>query len=423
MNIKVQENVTVFDTDVLIVGGGLVGASFALALASQNQRLKICMVESVVASSEAQPSFDDRSTVLSKSSANLFDDMGLWSDLAPLVAPIEHIHTSEAGQFGLSRLHASDYDVEAMGYVVDNKGLGTQLYTQLARYPHVQIISPAKVTLMQPKADCYHAQIVNQDTQSIETCQAKLVVMCDGGRSDLAQQLGLSSHTKTYQQAALIANIELQKDHLGWAYERFTKQGPIAILPLPNFQGRARSALVWTTPLSDVEDRMALTDHDFLTELQGQFGNRLGRFKGVGERAFYPLKVQKANELVRSRLAILGNAAHTLHPVAGQGFNLALRGAALLAHTVLSQDAKGFDIGALPSLNKFAEIQAQDASRIQAASHGLVSLFSYPGASIKLARNLGVLALDHCPLVKGSFARAAMGLDVRKPTTRTLPQI
>jgi len=408
----------VLDTDVLIIGGGLVGASFALALASQNQALKICMLESVEASSQAQPSFDDRSTVLSKSSANLFSDMGLWSDLAKIVAPIKHIHTSEEGQFGMSRLHASDYDVDAMGYVVDNKGLGTQLYTQLQRYPNIQIISPAKVTSLQVFANHYQAELLNLGTQTHEKCQAKLVVMCDGGRSDLAHQLGLSRQTKSYQQAALIANVELQKNHQGWAYERFAKQGPIAMLPLPGFQGRARSALVWTTSLSEIEVRMGLTDSAFLTELQSQFGHRLGRFKGVGERAFYPLNVQKTNELVRSRLAILGNAAHTLHPVAGQGFNLALRGAALLAHNVLSNYTKGLDIGSLSSLNEFAQVQNQDAARIQGASHGLVSLFSYQNSVIQLTRNLGVLALDHCPLIKGCFARAAMGLDVHKPTFR-----
>jgi len=408
----------VLDADVLIIGGGLVGASFTLALASQNQALKICMLESVEASSQAQPSFDDRSTVLSKSSANLFSDMGLWPDLAKIVAPIKHIHTSEEGQLGMSRLHASDYDVDAMGYVVDNKGLGTQLYAQLQQFPNIQIISPAKVTCLKAFPYHYQAELLNLQTQTHEKCQAKLVVMCDGGRSDLAQQLGLSRQTKSYQQAALIANVELQKNHQGWAYERFAKQGPIAMLPLPNFQGRARSALVWTTSLSAIEERMGLTDKAFLTELQSQFGHRLGRFKGVGERAFYPLNVQKTNELVRSRLAILGNAAHTLHPVAGQGFNLALRGAALLAHNVLSNYTKGLDIGSLSSLNEFALVQNQDAARIQGASHGLVSLFSHQNSAIQLTRNLGVLALDHCPLIKGCFARAAMGLDVHKPTFR-----
>ena len=405
-------------TDVLIVGGGLVGASFALALASHNQELKICMVESIEAASESQPSFDDRSTVLSKSSANLFADMGLWPHLSNLVAPIQHIHTSEKGQFGMSRLHASEYDVDAMGYVVDNKGLGTQLYAQLKQFTNIQLLSPAKVTSLQVFAESYQAQILELNQQKTQECHARLVVMCDGGRSDLAQALGLTSQAKHYQQVALIANIELQKNHQGWAYERFAQEGPIAMLPLLSFQGKARSALVWTTSTSSLDERMALSDHDFLTELQAEFGHRLGRFKGVGERAYYPLKIQRSNELVRSRLAVLGNAAHTLHPVAGQGFNLALRGAALLAHNVLANTAKGLDIGALSNLASFAQTQEQDAKRIQAASHGLVSAFSYQATPIRLARNLANMALDHCPIAKGSFARAAMGLDVHKPTTR-----
>lgn len=406
------------DADVLIVGGGLVGASFALALVCQSPTLKVCIIESVEAGSETQPSFDDRSTVLSKSSANLFSDMGLWSSLENKLAPIQHIHTSEEGQFGMSRLHANDYDVEAMGYVVDNKSLGSQLYAQLQQYANVRIISPAKVTSVKATSRCYQAEVIELGSQTKQQYQAKLLVMCDGGRSDLAQALGLTHQTQSYQQAAVIANIELQKHHQGWAYERFAKQGPIAMLPLPSYQGRARSALVWTTSLASLDERMTLSDDAFLAELQRQFGHRLGRFKGVGERAFYPLKVQKTNELVRSRLAILGNAAHTLHPVAGQGFNLALRGVALLAHNVLTNHAKGLDIGVLASLQAFSQAQEQDAIRIQAASHGLVSLFSYQASSIKLVRNLGILALDHCPLVKGSFARAAMGLDVHKPTTR-----
>ncbi|KJZ12824.1 hypothetical protein TW85_14495 [Marinomonas sp. S3726] len=405
--------------DILIVGGGLVGASFALALASHNQELNICMVESIEASSESQPSFDDRSTVLSKSSANIFADMGLWPHLANLVAPIQHIHTSERKQFGMSRLHADDYDVEGMGYVVDNKGLGTQLYAQLKTFSNVQILSPAKVVGLQPRESDYQADILDLETGIKTDYQVKLVVMCDGGRSDLAKQLGLSYQVKTYQQAALIANIELQQPHQGWAYERFAKQGPIAMLPLLSFQGRARSALVWTTAMQSIDERMALSDADFLSELQAEFGHRLGRFKTVGERAYYPLKIQKANELVRSRLAVLGNAAYTLHPVAGQGFNLALRGVALLAHNVLSSIAKGEDIGVLSNLHQFADEQEKDAQRIQTASHGLVSVFAYQNLPVRLSRNLANLALDHCPLVKGSFARAAMGLDVHKPTHRT----
>ncbi|MGB0941325.1 MAG: 2-octaprenyl-6-methoxyphenyl hydroxylase [Marinomonas sp.] len=404
--------------DILIVGGGLVGASFALALASHNRELNICMVESIEASSESQPSFDDRSTVLSKSSANIFADMGIWPHLANLVAPIQHIHTSEKKQFGMSRLHATDYDVEAMGYVVDNKGLGTQLYSQLKAFSNVQILSPAKVTNLNAKADYYQASVLDLDSGVAADYQVKLVVMCDGGRSDLAKQLDLTHQVKTYDQAALIANIELQKPHQGWAYERFAKEGPIAMLPLPNFHGRDRSALVWTTSMSSLDERMALSDADFLSELQAEFGHRLGRFKAVGERAYYPLKIQKANEFVRSRLAILGNAAYTLHPVAGQGFNLALRGVALLAHNVLSSLAKGADIGALSNLNQFAIEQDKDAKRIQTASHGLVSVFAAQNLPIRFSRNLANLALDHCPLAKGSFARAAMGLDVHKPTIR-----
>jgi len=417
-------------TDILIVGGGLVGSSLALALSTfleknsldsspaNKKALTITLVEATDITANEQPSFDDRSTVLSQSSANLFADIGVWSAIKPQSAAIQHIHTSDKGHIGLSRLHAEDYQLEAMGYVVDNRTLGRELYKALEKHSNVTRLMPAKVEKL-TSHDSHYACQVSTSEKAIVTYQAKLVVLCDGGRSSLAQQLGLHEQVTHYQQAALIANIELTRPHGGWAYERFTSQGPIAMLPLKHNQNRPRSALVWTTPLADLERRLALTDSNFLAELQQEFGQRLGRFNRVGERASYPLKVQKTDELVRSRLAVLGNAAHTLHPVAGQGFNLALRGAFLLAQTVLIANEQGQDIGAYSILKRYAEAQCQDRDRIQQASHGLISLFGNQNKLVSAGRNLGLLALDNCPLLKTSFARSAMGLDIVKPIFRT----
>lgn len=435
------------ETDILIIGGGLVGASLALALNAGKDThtpLNITLVESAEVSSTSQPSFDDRSTVLSKSSASLFTDIGIWSELQPYLAPIEHIHTSEQGRFGLSRLHAEEYQLDAMGYVVDNRSLGQVLYRKLAHYHNVQQIIPATVESIVAKENYYECHVLHKEKASpksqqdvldqtpvkqthLEQCyRAKLVVICDGGRSSIASQLGLNENVKAYQQAALIANIELDQPHNGWAYERFTTDGPIAMLPLTQHiesdhkRSQHRAALVWTTPTSELEQRLAATNERFLEQLQAEFGYRLGRFRQVGTRAYYPLKVQKVEELIRSRLAVLGNAAHTLHPVAGQGFNLALRGAFLLASTVLQAHKQGKDIGAYSVLKDYEKAQIIDRDRIQQASHRLISIFGNQSTCVGLGRNLAMLALDNCPLAKAGFANAAMGLNVAKPNFRSL---
>lgn len=407
-------------TDVLIVGGGLVGASLALALSSPkaSKSLKISLVEATPVSSSKQPSFDDRSTVLAQSSVNLFTDLGVWSAMKAHSAAIEHIHTSDKGRFGISRLHAKDYQLDAMGYVVDNRSLGLELYAALENYPNIEHLIPAQVVKLAAQPDGYLCHVEQEG--KLKVIQAKLVVLCDGGRSTLAQQLALHSYIKPYNQAALIANIELDKPHNGWAFERFTPRGPVAMLPLKSYQNKPRAALVWTTPIDQLDRRMSLSDKEFLQELQQEFGYRLGRFNAIGERVFYPLKLQKVDELIRSRLAILGNAAHALHPVAGQGFNLALRGAFLLAYTVRMAFEQKEDIGSYEVLNRYASLQQADRDRIQNASDALISIFGSDSKLLGVGRNLGILALDNCPLIKTVFARSAMGIDVSKPTFRPL---
>lgn len=429
-----QDQIKTQKTDILIVGGGLVGASLALALSrtsSATKQLQITLVESVDVSASTQPSFDDRSTVLSHSSSCLLEELGVWENLQQQAAPIKHIHTSEQGGFGFTRLHAVDYHLDAMGYVIENRALGQVLYRQLQKADNIDCLMPAKVTKLVPHAASYECHVhlnqsnVTKDGSSLDSIirySAKLVVLCDGGRSSLAQDIGLSETTAEYQQAALIANIALDRPHNGWAYERFTEQGPIALLPLNNYAEKAsqynkdvaRAALVWTTPQAELEQRLALSDDDFLQQLQQAFGYRLGYFKQVGTKAFYPLKVQKVNELIRSRLAVLGNAAHTLHPVAGQGFNLALRGALLLARTVLDAHQQGKDIGTYSILKHYEQAQIIDRDRIQQASHNLIRIFANQACSVKTARNLAMLMLDHSPLLKSDFAHTAMGLDVAK---------
>lgn len=409
-------------TDILIVGGGLVGSSLALALSSPqvpaDKALRITLVEAIEIQQDSQPSFDDRSTVLSQSSANLLSDSGLWSQLATQSTAIKHIHTSDQGLPGITRLHAQDYKLEAMGYVISNRVFGKELYNLLEQTPNVERLIPAKVTELEPHASHYACQIEMADNTKI-VYDAKLVVLCDGGRSPLMKQLGLQEKKTAYGQAALIANIGLSQPHKNWAYERFTQKGPIAMLPLSDDQAQPRAALVWTTPQERLDQRLALDDSAFLGKLQQEFGYRLGRFNYVGERTYYPLSVQKVEELVRSRLVVMGNAAHTLHPVAGQGLNLALRGAFLLAQTLLTANERQTDIGSLTVLKKFAQSQAQDRDRVQWASHSLINLFGSESKAVTLGRNIGLLGLDHSPLLKMGFVRAAMGLDVSKPTFRS----
>ncbi len=408
--------------DIAIVGGGMVGAALALALArgqaQQPEPLRIVVFEAValplIDHQPLQPSFDARSTALSLGSRHLLEGLGLWPVLADDACPISKIQVSDRGHLGATRLDAMQERVPALGYVLENRRLGQALLQALRQQVSVRFCCPAEVSTAQAIPGGMRVEYQYQGESHY--CDSRLLVIADGGRSGLCQQLQLDRQVTSYQQSALIANLALDRPHQQVAYERFTTEGPMALLPLTDdAQGRPRSALVWSVPLAHTEALLSIDAGEFLRRLQRRFGYRAGRFVALGERHDYPLQRVLACEQVRSGLVVLGNAAHALHPVAGQGFNLALRGALVLAQELLQAQVEQRAIGCLDTLLRFQSQLHWDQTKTLGFSDQITKLFSSPHAAPVLARNLGLLGLELVTPLKRAFAQSAMGLDMPLP--------
>ena len=404
--------------DVAIVGGGMVGISLALLLAEQ-QGLKILLIESqsMAVQSATQPtyspSFDARSTALSWASRKIYQSVGLWDRLQLHLSDITQIHVSDRGHGGLTRMTADDADVEALGYVVENRWLGSVLLEHLNQ-SKVEVHMNSEVAELKPLSSGMQMHLKGGDSSNSELenhlVEASLVVIADGTESQTAQKLGIYSETTSYNQTAIIANVELGKSHNGIAYERFTDQGPMALLPLADYDGQHRSALVWARPTEIAEQLMTSSDANFLQSLQKIFGYRLGRFKNIGERGSYPLALGIANEQLRRNVLLMGNSAHSLHPVAGQGFNLSLRDAAALASIVQRAREGSRPLGSLEVLEEYYQEQLSDQRNTLMFSDSLTKSFGRSSSLAALGRNAGLLTLDLIPGLRQRFARFGMGM-------------
>ena len=422
--------------DIVIVGGGLVGASMALALAgiAERYQLSIAIIDAAKAEDStptAAGDLDGRATALALGSRNLLDSIGVWADLASQAQPIMDIDVSDQGQPFSAKMHAQEMDQEALGYVLQNQHMGQVFWQRLTRHcdAQVTIIDQSQVLQVDnARIDSkliYERTVDGQLEKAEVTCQ--LVIMADGGRSSLRESLGMFNHQQSYDQVAVVVNVALDKDHHGLACERFTGKGPMAVLPLladvtsanSNAHNQHRAAIVWTQPKERDAELAIMDDETLLTELQNQIGFRMGEFRALGERQVYPLSLSVAKEQARQGLAVIGNAAHTLHPIAGQGFNLALRGAFALAEQVHMACKDLAPIGDLAYLQKFVDASSGDQKRTVGASDQIMKLFSSRDKSLTIGRQLGLLAMQNIPLAKTVFTRSAMGLD--RPLANVLP--
>lgn len=403
--------------DVVIVGGGMVGASLACALQYSlgEADIKILLVESSEISLQEdphQPSFDSRSTVLSFGSVEYFRQLGLWQNVSDFAETIKRIHVSDQGKFGAVRMSSEEHKIDALGYVVENKALGMVLNKAILKATRIEICSSAKVSKIESEQD--GSKLLIEKSDELASIQSKLVVLAEGGRSGLCEKLGIYRSNNSYEQVAIIANVAFSQQHKNIAYERFTPKGPMALLPLLDIDGLHRAALVWTQSTSDVESVMALDDKQFLDALQIDFGSRLGSFTKVGKRFSYPLSLQQAEEQVRSGLVLLGNVAHSLHPVAGQGFNLALRETMCLAETIVQAFNSGVSLGSLTNLQSYLDKVEQDQDLTIAFSHHMTNLFSSNNEVLVWARKFGLLSVDLVPAFKQGLGRQAMGMAGRR---------
>lgn len=407
--------------DVAIVGGGMVGASFALALAGSG--LRAVLIESVAPDSAAQPSFDDRTTALGNGSRQVFEALGVWSAMRPESAAIKSIHVSDAGRFGFARLDAKEQGVEAFGFVVPNRVIGRALWQRLQQAEHVRLLVPARPIRVSAAPDKVTLEVEASGGQR-ETIKCLLAVAADGAHSMLRAASGLSAHVEDYHQVAVVVNVAADRANQGAAYERFTPTGPLAVLPLAD----GSYTVVWTLRPERAAQVLALDDDAFLAELLTAFGWRAGRFTRVGKRGSYPLKLTRADETVATRTVLIGNAAQALHPVAGQGFNLGLRDAATLAE-MLSAHMRGAataderpDPGARELLQRFAAWRDEDRRGVTRFTDSLVKLFGDEHPGFGVARNLGLLLFDLAPSAKRALSKVSWGFAGRMPRlVRGLP--
>lgn len=401
--------------DVVIAGGGMVGASLALLLAHYCQApLKVLVVERFAVTEQSllahySPSFDSRSTALSYGSRQIFERLGLWSSLAEQVADIAHIHVSERGAVGSALMHAETMGWSALGHVVENVWLGRVLMRAAYQQPDIDFACPATLEQIQLTQTGASVTVVDElQTRSVNT---QLLVIADGAQSSLRDSLGIDAVSESYQQSAIVTNVCFQKPHAGVAYERFTDTGPMALLPLASLNSaEPRAALIWSLPPEKAQSLCEADDSVFLAELQRYFGHRVGAFTRVGERVCYPLQLVQAEEQVRSAVVVMGNAAHSLHPVAGQGFNLALRDCARLVDCLVSAQAKAQSLGSLAVLNRYQQAQQFDQQKTIAFSDQIGAFFANQSKPLVLLRALGLATFDASATLKSTFVRHAAGV-------------
>jgi 2-octaprenyl-6-methoxyphenol hydroxylase len=390
--------------DLIIAGGGLSGVLMALSVADlqhhSGQKLSIAIVEHHPLTEDISSSYDARVLALAHGSAQYLRQLAIWPKLKNDACAIQHIHVSDRGHYGKARLQASDYQVSALGYVVEMAQLGAILMQQLASKANVHWFCPEQIADIQ-----WQTNAVNVHLASNQLLQAPLLLGCDGAQSQCRQLAGIAVSRYDYQQTAVIANLSTEYAHQGRAFERFTEFGPIAMLPL----SKNRCSLVWTISQSQAQQVMQLSDAEFLVELQQAFGSWLGAITQVGQRVSFDLALVQAQRNSYHRMALVGNASHTIHPIAGQGFNLGLRDVQQLSELIKSALAEQQDLGSLALLNRYDRLRAKDQRQVIQLTDTLVSLFSNALPPLVLGRNIGLKVLNYVTPLKSALAGKTMG--------------
>lgn len=402
------------DFDIAIAGAGMVGASAALGLARLGYR--VLMIDSAALTPGMKPyspSYDARSTAISWGSRDILDQLGVWDAMAQHACPIRQVHVSEKGRFGTVQMHAEDSGLPALGYVVPNEWIGACLLDAVAQQTMVAILDASRIEQVDFQDGQCRLHIASGSERRV--VQAPLLLIVDGANSATAKLLGIDTRIDAYQQYALIANITTDLPNHGVAYERFTPGGPLAMLPLEE----RVSALVWTLSPTAYQQIRDASDAEFAERLLALFGERLGRIERVGSRQTYPLQLCRIEEQYRPGVLILGNAAHSLHPVAGQGFNLALRGVAALLATLTETPRLGAELGDPAFLQQFCQSRQMDQTRTIHFSDKLVLTFGSDNLLLSALRDLGLVGLEAVPGLKARFADMAMGLSGRKALLET----
>lgn len=396
---------------VIIVGGGMVGLSLSLMLAKANIAVKL--LEAVkypnYDDQNVAPyhsSFDARNTALSRRSVQIYQKLGLWDALQQHATPILQVHITEQGSFGKARLIAEQEKVESFGQVIENAWLGRVLLTQVRQQPLIELIDGVQVTALTQDAEQVHIEA--QRGEETLKLDSKLLIAADGRDSFCRQAIGVGVDVHDYDQVAIVTTVQTSKPHEHVGFERFSALGPLALLPLP---GEYRRSVVWPVKKGTENEWLGdENDQHFLSALQQTYGDRAGKFEKTGKRFSYPLSQVLAHKQAVGRVILMGNAAHTIHPVAGQGFNLCLRDADVLVRYLVNQLTTSDDLGNPDNLLAYEQARLSDQQRVIKFCDTVVRGFSNQNPLLKLIRNTGLIAFDVIPGVKPLVANYAMGL-------------
>ena len=397
--------------EVIIVGGGMVGLSLALMLAKAKIAVKLLEAIQYPNYEDADlapyhSSFDARNSALSRRSVQIYQELGLWDVLQQHATPILQVHITEQGSFGKARLLAEQEKVENFGQVIENAWLGRVLLTQVRQQPLIELIDGVQVTALTQDQD--YAYIEALRGQQSLSLQAKLLIAADGRDSFCRQALGIGVDEHDYDQVAIVTTVQTSKPHQQVGFERFSPLGPLALLPLP---GEYRRSVVWPVKKGTEQEWLGDdNDQHFLAALQQAYGDRAGKFQKTGKRFSYPLSQVLAEKQASGRVVLMGNAAHTIHPVAGQGFNLCMRDAYVLVRSLTEQLAKSSDIGEPRMLLAYEAARLTDQQRVIKFCDSVVRGFSNQNPFLKLMRNTGLICFENIPGIKPLVANYAMGL-------------
>jgi 2-octaprenyl-6-methoxyphenol hydroxylase len=394
------------DYDLVIAGGGLAGNCLALAL--KNTGLRIAIVEANTREQLFNSPAGDRALALAAGTVMMLGALGIWQGISHAATAIKHIHISDRGHFGKTRLSAQKEQVDALGCVITARDIETYV-ANLVTEAGIDLISPARVVglMSGDKEVCIS---LKQGNESLNV-SASLLVGADGGLSSVRKLLDIAQHMTEYGQTALVTTVKSTISHKNTAFERFTASGPLALLPV----AKNHCAVVWTRTSEDANALMLGSEADFLAELQQCFGFKLGELRLTAPRRTFPLSLIRAEKMVAGRAVIIGNAVHQLHPVAGQGFNLGLRDVVQLAEMLIKQHEQNKDIGAADFLKEYAVSRKKDHDRTIGFTDAVVKIFSNEWLALVAARNIGLTLLDHLPAAKTLLTRHAMGLSGHMP--------
>ncbi|CAD5358210.1 2-octaprenyl-6-methoxyphenol hydroxylase, FAD/NAD(P)-binding [Enterobacter cancerogenus] len=386
---------------VIIVGGGMNGATLALAISHLTQgQLPVHLVEAVAPQTTNHPGFDSRAIALAQGTCQQLSRIGIWQAIAECATAIKTVHVSDRGHAGFVTLDAHDYRIDALGQVVELHDVGLRLFRLLQDAPGVTLHCPARVANVSRSEEAVSVTLENGTT-----LEGQVLVAADGSRSAIATRFGVQFQQEPYGQVGVIANVSTAGAHNGRAFERFTQHGPLAMLPMSH----GRCSLVWCHPQEKADEVLGWTDDRFCNELQKAFGWRLGRITHAGKRAVYPLSLTTASQCISHRVALVGNAAQTLHPIAGQGFNLGLRDVMSLAESLAQAWSEQKDVGGYAVLSHYQNRRRADKEATIGVTDGLVHLFANRWGPLVAGRNLGLMAMELFIPARDVLAQRTLG--------------